>query len=401
MGVALVLVLSFAVPSASVGDPESYSELQATLPTDQARRAVALLRFAESDQPALADRLRALKEARGHKPRRALTFVVEARLHGAAGANGARARALGAAAAAFSKDGAGTRKEHVLRVKKADDALTRLTKLVLAREKHDAAPPLSPSEEVKRTEVTDALAAWEALDDRIQGARARLWLARLRATISPAGGTADVDGGLADLAFAVAGLTGRDGAAVRLEALRTRARWLDAQGDLEGAALASLGADREAAVDLRQPASRQSTSRYLKSKASLERCRRARAQGIVCGTVERRTFGDTLHYDFSLEPRATFDPDINAEVLADYDTLLQRCIRDAVKAGVPITQTVVELEWAVDNDGRLPSYDLRPTRLRKTSYDACLREAFAVFRYPPYAGEMQHVRLSFEVGGEL
>ena len=121
----------------------------------------------------------------------------------------------------------------------------------------------------------------------------------------------------------------------------------------------------------------------------------------MCGKAEQRTFGDTLHYDFSREPRGTFDPEVNAEVLADYDTLLQQCIRDAVRAKVPITQTVVELEWAVGNDGRLSGYDLRPLRLRNTSYDACLREAFAVFRYPPYGGEMQHVRLSFEVGGEL
>ncbi|MBI1945037.1 MAG: hypothetical protein HYS27_05035 [Deltaproteobacteria bacterium] len=401
MSVALALVLSLAAPAASLDEVESWAELQGALPTDAARRATALLRFADSDRPGLVDRLRAAREARKHKPKRGLAFVVEARLHGVAEARAARTRALHAAAAAFAAVGEHARKQHVLAVSKGDDALLRLVKLVAARERMPSPPPLSAAEEAHKLDVSDALGAWEALSDQRQLAVARALLARLRATSAPPGGPVDVVGATADLALAIANLKGRDGAAVRRDALRVRARLLEAQGDLAGASLASLGADREVVVDPRKPASHQTASRYLKSKASLELCRRARAQGIVCGTAEQRTFGDTLHYDFSKEPLGAFDPEINAEVLADYDTLLQRCIRDAVKAKVPITQTVVELEWAVANDGRVPSYDLRPQRLRTTSYDGCLREAFAVFRYPPYAGEMQHVRLSFEVGGEL
>ncbi|MCC7111367.1 MAG: hypothetical protein IT382_18885 [Deltaproteobacteria bacterium] len=243
--------------------------------------------------------------------------------------------------------------------------------------------------------MQDALPVWSALEDPRQEAVARVALARLRASVD------DRAAAFAHLDQALARSTGRDGAAVRAEALRLKARLLEAQGELEAAAIASLGADREAAIHTKLAASKQQPSPYLKSRASLELCRRARAQGIVCGKAELKKYGSTLHYDFSREPRGPFNPEHNAEVLADYDTLLQECIRAAAKARVPLTQTVIELEWGVGQDGRVRSYDLRPTRLRQTRYDQCLQEAFAVFRYPPYTGEMQHVRLSFEVGGEL
>lgn len=394
-GAALFLSLSLSAAPAEV--PETWSELKAALPSDKARRATALLRFADNDQAAIADRLRAAREARAHPPRRALGFVVEARLLPVAGKAKARAQSLKSAAAAFARDGERARQEHLARVLQGDLALEQLQKLAARREKAALSPPapLAPDEEKLEQEVKDALAAWSALEDPRQEAVARLALARLRSSVGDAAGSA------AHLDAALARAAGRDGAAVRAEALRLKARLLEAQGQLEAAALSSLGADREAAIDVKRAASRHEPSPYLKSRASLELCRRARAQGIVCGRSEHKKFGSTLHYDFSREPRGPFNPDQNAEVLADYDTLLQECIRAAARARVPLTQTVIELEWVVGQDGRVQGYDLRPTRLRKTSYDQCLKEAFALFRYPPYTGEMQHVRLSFEVGGEL
>ncbi len=393
MGLALLLVSALAGAAPDVA--ETWAKLQAELPADPARRATVLLRFAANDQAALGDRLRAARAARAHAPRRAASHLAEARLCGVSGQLGARARALGRAAAALGKDGERARQEHVQRVRAADADLSRLRQLVDVREKSAVPPPLTPADEGLRRQVSDALPAWQALDDERQLAAARVLLARLRAS------TGDAAAAEQELAVIAEHSAGRDRAAVRVEAQRARAVLLEQRNDLEAAALASLGADRDAAVDVKKPASRQLATPYQKSKASLELCRRARAQGVECGRAEQRRFGSTLHYDFSKEPRGTFDPAVNNEVLADYDTLLRECVRTAVKERVPLTQTLIELEWAVGQDGRVPGYDLRPTRLRGTSYDRCLRAAFDVFRYPPYAGEMQHVRLSFEVGGEL
>ena len=121
---------------------------------------------------------------------------------------------------------------------------------------------------------------------------------------------------------------------------------------------------------------------------------------ISCDDVEAKAFGDVTFVDASRLPKGPFVADEANGTLADYDVLLQRCMKAGAKANLT-TQSHVELEWGIDNGGRVRGLDLRPMRLRGTSVEDCVRSALEQFRYRPYPGEMQHQRLDFEIGGEL
>jgi hypothetical protein len=164
-----------------------------------------------------------------------------------------------------------------------------------------------------------------------------------------------------------------------------------------------FAADRLRAKDPRLDTSALPPERYTSRRRTRALCLAAeqRSSGrFSCDDVEERRFKVLSFVDGTREKRAPFDPSDAQATVADYDVLLQRCMKAGHKERLT-TQTHVEIEWAIGNDGLVKSHDLRPMRLRGTSVDDCVGEAMAVFRYRPYPGEMQHTRLDFDVGGEL
>jgi hypothetical protein len=123
-----------------------------------------------------------------------------------------------------------------------------------------------------------------------------------------------------------------------------------------------------------------------------------RAQRKTCAKIEMERFGQQTFYDFSAEKRqATFDVAKVDEVMAEYEPLIYDCLHQGARANLT-NDTHDALAMGVTNDGRVKGLDIRPTRLRGTSVEACLSRAIEQFRYPRYRGEMQHVSVGFDVG---
>lgn len=80
-----------------------------------------------------------------------------------------------------------------------------------------------------------------------------------------------------------------------------------------------------------------------------------------------------------------------ADAQAEYGALLEGCARRAAETDPAATGVNLELLWVVQPSGRADSLEMEPRRLRGTPLEACLRDALAVFRYPPYRSEERRV----------
>lgn len=56
-----------------------------------------------------------------------------------------------------------------------------------------------------------------------------------------------------------------------------------------------------------------------------------------------------------------------------------------------------EVRWMVLNDGRVGDVHLKRKTDEESPLGQCLRDQFAVWRYPKYQGEFQHVEQRFTV----
>ncbi len=394
---ALVLTLACAHP---VAPPTSWTALQQDLPKDKGKRARVLFRFVRDDSSALDDRLRAARALFGSlaptDPKRVDAAVAEAELFAVAGKRGQRRGALlraRADARRLHQDGKAAQLERAL---DGDVALRKLERFLDHRRGAGAEPASVKS---AADAVDDALPSWLALgDERAHGA-ARIALARRQALT-------DADAAARALGDAVDALgTGRDAAAVRADGWRAMARLAEDAGRLEDAAAAALAADRADAVNPRvaaapvtAPEGGAAAPRYTRSRDTAALCGRLRDKGVSCAKVEMKRWGARTFYDFSRERSGGFNRGRADDVLHEYESLLQGCLQQGARKNLT-TNTHVELEWGVGNDGHvLQRFDLRPMRLRGSLVESCLTGAFAAFRYPRYRGEMQHVRLSYDVG---
>ena len=194
----------------------------------------------------------------------------------------------------------------------------------------------------------------------------------------------------------------RDFASLRVRIRRLRARLYAAAGRHQEAVHESLVADRAVMRSLRfaeidHKAWKEERGRYTRSRETMMLCHRALSYGIDCARYEKDTMGARTFFDFSREPtRGPFDQAESSLVLAEYQSALHKCLEAGARANL-LKQTSVEVEWAVENSGKVGSFDLRPSRLVGTSVHSCFREAFSVFRYRPYRGEMHHVGMTFYV----
>jgi hypothetical protein len=385
--VALGLVAGAPARPAGRAVPDTFSALKAELPNDRGRKLTALLRFASDDAPAVPDRLRATQAARalmaGDERKKVEAWLLDAELSGAIGKGGPRRGALNNARASARRLDMSELVMRIEEVMRGDDALALLTRAV-AKGK--------PAEVRALDAAKRSLAAWLAIGDERTHGLARMWITLAEPT--------ELEHKLSELADAADALgTARLHAGARAEVLLARARLLESAGRLGEAARERVQADRERDVNLKrsglEPSAR---APYLRSKETAAACKTLRSEKNTCAREEERRFGARSFYDFSQEKLPTLDPQRAEDVIIEYESTLQRCLAEGAKANLT-TQTHVELEWGVGNDGRVKGLDLRPMRLRGTVVETCMKEAFSLWRYPRYGGEMQHVRLDFNVEG--
>lgn len=408
----LVAVPSAAPPKKPRAQPDTWAALERELPDSSVARAEQLMRFAHDDLPAVPDRLRALRAARALKARDGAGLIelheLEAELQGALGDTRARRAALRAARDAAARARLDKRARRLSGLLRSEDALVLLVRAVQTADVRGRSVDPRATEEVRR-----ALPEWLAIGDERTHGVARMWIARAvliekvkesekLGSEKPerderAARVTQIATELADIVDALG--TVRLHAHARAEVLRSRAALLEDAGQLSDAARDRLAADRESDVDLRvsglAPSAR---APYVRSKETAALCKKVRAEKASCAREEQTRWGSATHYDFSRERSSAFDAQRADDVFADYEPAVQACLKQGAKDNLT-SNTHVELEWAVGNDGRVKSVDVRPMRLRGTSVDTCLQTAFALFRYPRYGGEMQHVRLDFNVGG--
>lgn len=415
---AAAVLLALVIPSGPArasASPTTWADLQATLPADAGPRTKALLRFAHDDDPPLADRIKAAKAAQSALPqndsKRIDTALLLASLHGINDKPKERRAALVTARALAKKKGL----EKARRIDEAingEDALAVLVKLLAKRAKASTATtPTAASElETKAAGVVEGtLPAWLAIGDERQHGLARIALAeKLRLDGDPA----RAERTLSDAVDALA--NERDTAGVRADAWRALSRLFVTSGRWDEAASAALASDRAAADDPKRTSSKarahvdgnsaaSAAPRYVRSAETARLCKQARDNGVSCAKIEKQRWGDRTYFDFAAHApassaRSPFDAARADDVLAEYESELHECLKQGAKANLT-TDTHVEMVWTIGNDGRVPpTAEINPLRLRGTVVESCVRKAFGLFRYPPYAGELQHVRLGFDVG---
>lgn len=378
--------------------PTTWTDLQAQLPADKAKRATALLRFAHDDDAPLTDRIKAARMAQSTlgstDARRLDVSLLLATLHGIADKPKDRRAAL-VAAKAFAKTRGLEKARRIDEAINGEDALAVLVKSLATRAKATGAP--AAELEIKAAGVVEgSLPAWLAIGDERQHALARIALAE-KARLD--GDPAKAERTLSDAVDALGSSSSeRDSAAVRAPAWRALSRLFEAGSRWEEAASAALASDRAAAVDPNRGAIVDTP--YKRTLETAQLCKRARAQGVLCAKIERARWGDRTYFDFTKANAGAraFDSTKADDVLAEYESEIHECLRQGAKANLT-TNTHVEIVWTIGNDGLVPpTAEINPFRLRGTAVETCVRKAFSLFRYPPYVGELQHVRLGFDVG---
>ena len=412
MALALVALVgdgAMARP-AKKAPPATVAEVRAQAPKARVARRMAFVVFARSDRAALDERRRALKEALALADREgeaAVRLTLKEQLAGLEDAGGDHPAAVKILKGALAAGGpAATR---LAWAQAEDEAFA-----VVAALDFDAAFAAGERPTLPTSWSTVAK-AWRERPAKASKARAprgstfalRQALADLvsdeRRGLQPAFDDGKVRAGLQKRLGALGSARGpRDTAGLRAVALETRAALWLVDGRPADAALDLLRADRlraldpGAAVDALPPPLYAGTVRTRGLCLALEQ----RRPVVSCDALEEQKLGGVSFVDGSRGPEGPFSSDEAARVLADYDVLLQRCLKQGAKDNLT-TQTVVQLEWGIGNDGLVKGHDLRPMRLRGTSVETCLQEALSRFRFPRYPGEMQHLRIDFEVGGEL
>lgn len=406
----LLLLTSMAAPSTAWARSSSpaavtVAEVLARAPSSRGPRRQALLTFARSDRAALVERRAAVKAALALADRaseqstRRDLWVLQAGLADLAGDDAGRTRALNSAGkkAPWSAADDEARAVVVALGELVDEAAFTSGE-VLTVSPSLARAVASARQALRRTPTTppssSVFAARRALvsllvdDDR--GLVAAVGQPRLRA-------------GLVKRLKTFGSARGsRDTAALRALALEVRGRLNLDDGRRQDGALDVLRADRLRALDPGVAVGDLPPPHAASSPRTRALCLLLEQQTpmVSCDALEEERLGGVTFVDASRAPEHAFSADEAQLVLADHDVLLQRCLKQGAKDNLT-TQTVVQLEWAIGNDGVVKSHDLRPMRLRGTSVETCITAALGVFRFGRYPGEMQHLRIDFEVGGEL
>ncbi|MFH1809752.1 MAG: hypothetical protein ABIJ09_13475 [Pseudomonadota bacterium] len=400
-GAALVVLSATLCRAANGADaiPRTASQvLQNTRGKSEAQRKRALARFAQDPRPALEQRLRAvdgaLRLAKKGTRDRIEYLQLKAQLLAVGARWSARARVLRQLAADEKRAGRVRQAELHAQLAREESVLGRVSRLV-SRIVSGSNIKLATRDQTSVDGARNLAALYDELGDRVQGAQALCWVAIVQDATNAADDV--VEPQLGSCAEATREL--RDLAQLQREALRRLSQRAVQRDDWHAALDHAMRADRVVVVPATKAAfDAVESSPYRRSETTARLCHLARARGLSCVELERALDGQLTMHDYSQRPvMGELEAEVAAEVLSNYDALLQDCVQQGARSG-ELLKTRVELEWSVGLDGRCRLNDLRPQRLRDTAFAACVNQALGQFRYPRYRGEMQHVSLSYEVG---
>lgn len=181
---------------------------------------------------------------------------------------------------------------------------------------------------------------------------------------------------------------------VRRRALAAVAALATGQGD-STAAVRALIKENQLAASAVEPELRP----WVRSSQLDEACQRLdAAEGAgACRRLEKAMVGSWSFRDFSQKKAGTGLPvELVREVNQHYAPLLEACLTEEARRLGSTEGREYEVSWAVHNDGRVYDAHLR-SDLDRTPLADCLRAQFALWRYPRFDGEYQHVQQRFNV----
>jgi hypothetical protein len=183
---------------------------------------------------------------------------------------------------------------------------------------------------------------------------------------------------------------------VRRRALTTLSRLYEQKGDLEGAARATITEVHLVAQTL--PAHLKAYGWTARADALCERWEAQSGAGR-CRKLEQSLFGMHLFRDFSTQKARGegLEPDLVRQVNQHYEILLRPCLRAVGERLQRHTTSTYQLRWTVKPDGTVGNVQISSGYDPSGGLVQCLRQKLAIWRYPRYRGELQHVEQSFTV----
>lgn len=383
---------------------QSYSEVERSLSQlkgkkNKKTRIRLLKKFVSDQRPTLADRRQAtkrwLKETKSEPKAQIAALLAKARLAGVAGDGKVRKESL-EKAHALAKKKDDKRRELLSEILETEALFKKVRKSLLKRVRKKERLALSDVELEQIARLRESTAFYKKIKDHPQTARVALAVALYEET-SPA----DRKPVLKEFKeITQMKRYGRDTYPVVQKAMFGIVRIYEEQERYAEAVRQSFEIDRFMRVPLDQSMHqpKKKSSAHSRSRRTADLCERVRRYQVDCNSIEKKNYRHVSLYDFSTEKvKKRFQSERAEMVFHQYEFLLQGCVRKFAKSTRMLENTHVELEWPVEFDGSVSDFDLKPKRLIGTGVETCFRDALSLFRYPPYRGEMQHMRTGYSI----
>ncbi len=183
---------------------------------------------------------------------------------------------------------------------------------------------------------------------------------------------------------------------VRIRALRSLYTLHIRLGEVDLAARAALAEMGLAAQKL--PSDRRAYARTAEVDKACEALDRRDGLGS-CRRLEKSMLGTYAFHDFS--EQASTREGLSAEdvrqVGQHFHVLIQDCLAEEAERLEPPASVTFRLHWMVLHDGRVDQVVFDRRDQSQGPFAECIRRQFALWRYPRYPGEFQHVDQAFSI----
>lgn len=121
----------------------------------------------------------------------------------------------------------------------------------------------------------------------------------------------------------------------------------------------------------------------------------------ACHRLEKRMLGTYVFRDLSREqsPTAGIPTEVARRVSDEFSVLVHDCLLTQARHSGQAGEARYLIHWTLRNDGHVDAVHLDRKDADQGPLAECLRGAFSVWRYPRYAGELQHVDQEFQIRG--
>ena len=118
-----------------------------------------------------------------------------------------------------------------------------------------------------------------------------------------------------------------------------------------------------------------------------------------CRRLEKSILGTYSFHDFSEQPSARQGLSVEdvRQVNQHFQVLIQDCLAAEAERLEPPATVSYHLRWIALNDGRVDQVSFDRRDQNEGPLAECLRKQFALWRYPRYRGEYQHIDQEFSV----